>query len=494
MSRLKLYNLVKGISASDRLKLKEHLENTASSDSLKLFQLFMDGSDEDGSSDKFRDRVFETLYQTKYAKDKDYLLRNEFRILLQKLRVAIPEVLMKKEVQETVQKSGLYFKWLIKHGFSDLAEEELNELFKKQEKAEDIDGMEITTDFLIDLQIHHKLQTLTAAEKNLDDCKRRIGLLKHKAIIDIRKEEIRLKHLERVMLSFKTDYALAPFTHSISFDDAGSVSSFALYLRERAAANVAMGEEKIFYLKRILDQPELIEKYEDRPKEWFCRIYVNVALEYYLAGNYADAGEYFKLAYALVNEVTGPVREVLIYNYLYCLIKEGNFEVARQLSEIHQSELKKSGILGKKASLVFTMIYLSENHPEKAKKFLDLDEKQNVPEFHYSMRLANAAILYGNGKTEEALRECLNVDQAVNYMLRKDENSQIRLIKDCSTTFSRFFKILLENTDQRMVKDQLKTLLLDLEKIMANEGKASTYGSVLNIWIAREATRKINSR
>ena len=494
MSRLKLYNLVKGISASDRLKLKEHLENTASSDSLKLFQLFMDGSDEDGSSDKFRDRVFETLYQTKYAKDKDYLLRNEFRILLQKLRVAIPEVLMKKEVQETVQKSGLYFKWLIKHGFSDLAEEELNELFKKQEKAEDIDGMEITTDFLIDLQIHHKLQTLTAAEKNIDDCKRRIELLKHKAIIDIRKEEIRLKHLERVMLSFKTDYALAPFTHSISFDDAGSVSSFALYLRERAAANVAMGEEKIFYLKRILDQPELIEKYEDRPKEWFCRIYVNVALEYYLAGNYADAGEYFKLAYALVNEVTGPVREVLIYNYLYCLIKEGNFEVARQLSEIHQSELKKSGILGKKASLVFTMIYLSENHPDKAKKFLDLDEKQNVPEFHYSMRLANAAILYGNGKTEEALRECLNVDQAVNYMLRKDENSQIRLIKDCSTTFSRFFKILLENTDQRMVKDQLKSLLLDLEKIMANEGKASTYGSVLNIWIAREATRKINSR
>lgn len=494
MSRLKLYNLVKGISASDRLKLKEHLENTASSDSLKLFQLFLDGSDEDGSSDKFRDRVFETLYQTKYAKDKDYLLRNEFRILLQKLRVAIPEVLMKKEVQETIQKSGLYFKWLIKHGFSDLAEEELNELFKKQEKAEDIDGMEITTDFLIDLQIHHKLQTLTAAEKNIDDCKRRIELLKHKAIIDIRKEEIRLKHLERVMLSFKTDYALAPFTHSISFDDAGSVSSFALYLRERAAANVAMGEEKIFYLKRILDQPELIEKYEDRPKEWFCRIYVNVALEYYLAGNYADAGEYFKLAYALVNEVTGPVREVLIYNYLYCLIKEGNFEVARQLSEIHQSELKKSGILGKKASLVFTMIYLSENHPDKAKKFLDLDEKQNVPEFHYSMRLANAAILYGNGKTEEALRECLNVDQAVNYMLRKDENSQIRLIKECSTTFSRFFKILLEFTDKKILKAQLRTFLLDLEKIMANEGKASTYGSVLNIWIAREASRKINTK
>jgi hypothetical protein len=494
MSRLKLYNLVKGISASDRLKLKEHLENNASNDSLKLFQLFVDGRDEDGSSDLFRDRVFETLYQTKYTKDKDYLLRNEFRVLLQKLRIAIPEVLMKKEVQETVQKDGLYLKWLIRQGFSDLAEEELVELLKKQEKAEDVDGMEVTTNFLIDLQIHHKLQTLPAAEKNIEDCKKRIELLKHRAIIDIRKEEIRLKHLERVMLSFKTDYFLTPFTDSISFNEVGLFSSLAQYLRERAAANVAMGEEKIFYLKRILAQPELIEKYEDRPKEWFCRIYVNIALEYYLAGNYANASEYFELAYTLVNEVTGPVREVLIYNYLYCLIKEGNFDVARQLSEMHQNELKKSGILGKKASLVFTMIYLSENHPEKAKKFLDLDEKQNVPEFHYSMRLANAAILYGNGKTEEALRECLNVDQAVNYMLRKDENSQIRLIKECSTTFSRFFKILLENTDQKMMKDQLKTLLLDLKKIMANEGKASTYGSVLNIWIAREASRKINYR
>ncbi len=494
MSRLKLYNLVKGISASDRLKLKENLENNASNDSMKLFQLFVDGRDEDGSSDLFRDRVFETLYQTKYTKDKDYLLRNEFRVLLQKLRIAIPEVLMKKEVQETVQKDGLYLKWLIRQGFSDLAEEELVELLKKQEKAEDVDGMEVTTNFLIDLQIHHKLQTLPAAEKNIEDCKKRIELLKHRAIIDIRKEEIRLKHLERVMLSFKTDYVLTPFTDSISFNEVGLFSSLAQYLRERAAANVAMGEEKIFYLKRILAQPELIEKYEDRPKEWFCRIYVNIALEYYLAGNYADASEYFELAYTLVNEVTGPVREVLIYNYLYCLIKEGNFEVARQLSEMHQNELKKSGILGKKASLVFTMIYLSENHPEKAKKFLDLDEKQNVPEFHYSMRLANAAILYWSGKTEEALRECLNVDQAVNYMLRKDENSQIRLIKECSSTFNRFFKILLECPDQKTVKSQLKTFLLDLEKIMANEGKASSYGSVLNIWIAREASRKINSR
>lgn len=35
------------------------------------------------------------------------------------------------------------------------------------------------------------------------------------------------------------------------------------------------------------------------------------------------------------------------------------------------------------------------------------------------MRLAIAAIQYRKGEIEEAIRECLNVDQALNYMLRR---------------------------------------------------------------------------
>jgi len=53
-----------------------------------------------------------------------------------------------------------------------------------------------------------------------------------------------------------------------------------------------------------------------------------------------------------------------------------------------------------------------------AKSLFYLDNQES-PEFHYSMRLAIAAIQYRKGEIEEAIRECLNVDQALNYMLRR---------------------------------------------------------------------------
>lgn len=493
MSRIKLFRLVNGLAPADRMKLADHLKESATSSSQKLFALLHESDATEDGTDALRNRLFEALFGSPYQKDKDYLLRNEFRLLLQKLRIAIPEVLMRKDLQDAAQSSLLFVKWLIAHNQAELAGDELDELERKYLKNENTRGLIQVMDLQNDLQIHHKTQTLQSAERQMEESLRRIEWLKIHALEEIRKEEIRVKHAERILLSFKANYIPIPFTESISLSELEQKSTYARYLRERAEANVAMGPEKVRQLQALANNPKLIEQFEKNPGEAYSRILINLALEYYLTGNYAEAEVYFGKAYVRVSAIHGPVREVLIYNYVYCLTKSGKYKKARELSELHRQELLESGILGRKVSLLFAMIYLAGNELDEARKFLNFDDKQDLPEFHFSIRLAHAALTYRKGNWEEALRECQNVDQAVNYTLRKGENAQVRLIKECSTTYIRFFKILLENPQASSLKPALETFLVDLKQIMTNEGTASAYGSILNIWIAREASERLGA-
>ena len=78
------------------------------------------------------------------------------------------------------------------------------------------------------------------------------------------------------------------------------------------------------------------------------------------------------------------------------------------------------------------------------------------------MRLAIAAIQYRKGEIEEAIRECLNVDQALNYMLRKNENAQIRQIKECSMAFLKFFRLQAKVSEKKTHRKGLTKIIDEL--------------------------------
>ena len=124
----------------------------------------------------------------------------------------------------------------------------------------------------------------------------------------------------------------------------------------------------------------------------------------------------------------------------------------------------------------------------EARCFLVFDDKQEIPEFHFSIRLALAAIEYQEGDVAEAHRETQNTEQAINYFLRKKENAQVMLVKHCCSSFLRFFRMELDTPlSERTAQRHL--FLASLAPELSNDGKASTYSSILNIWLGREAAK-----
>jgi hypothetical protein len=493
MAGIKIKSLIKGCSKSELADIKQAIALDASKNSIVLLNLLAEVSESESETSEFKKRVFKEIFSNEYSKEKDYLLRNEYRILLARLRILIPTLFCKKELNSLILQSGLFVDWLKQKGLIELAEEELAEEYRKYKKSNDSKPLLRVQDQIGNLRVHYLTQTRFSCETQINDSLERIEQLKIHALEEIRREEIRLKHAERVLLSYDKKYVPLPYETTIDLEQLTLKSELAKYLHLRAIANVSTGKTKIDSLMELISNQDQIKRFEPKPGESLCRILINLALCHYLEGNYTKAAHYFGEAYLNVDEIEGPVREVLIYDYAFCLIKEGDFALAKKLAEKHKKELSNSNILGKKASLIFIMIYLFVNDTDNAIKFIDLSDKQESPEFHYSMRLAMSAIHYRKGKLEEAIRECVNVDQALNYVLRKDENAQIRQIKECSLTFQRFFRLQAEAANKKELKLGLTKILQDLSLVSSKEGYATMYGSVHSIWVAHEANQLLNA-
>lgn len=486
---MKLHALIHNLSKLERQKLRMYLSGGESDAHVLLFDWIASrkSNSPDFRDESEREEVFQLLFQHPYSREKDYLLRNAYRVLLAKIKQAVPELFCKRELEVLQRESGLFVDWLMQRQLSDLAMDELQEEKKRYQKSENLGHLLRAQDQWNDLFTHHQQITRPRAEQLIILAQQRIHLLKLKLLEDIRKEEIRIRHAERIILSFDPDYQPFPPEALVDLQNLEGRTKRADFYELRAKANLQIGIEKIETLRMLVAQKSLIEQFELRPGESLCRMYISLALEQYLVGDYAGSLSDYAKAYALVNEVAGPVREVLIFNYAYSLLKAGNHRESLSLVSKHEKEMLGSAIIGKKVNLLFVMLKLMADKPDEASRYLDFDEKTESPEIHFSMRLAAAAIDYKKGRVEEAFRECQNLDQAMNYMLRKGDNNMVKMLKPICAAYIRFFRAIQDHAEQIPTRIITK-LLKEMKPVLANDGRASSYASILSIWMGLELT------
>jgi hypothetical protein len=487
---MKLHALIGALNAAERQKIRKYLADSEAKQSERLFVWIAarKNADAEFRDDAERAAVFQQLFKEPYRKDKDYLLRNEYRLLLQRIREAVPNLFFRKEAEQLPLEAGFFVQWLKAHQLTELADEELQEEMKRYQKKGDTERYLRAFDQWNDLRTHHLQQTRNSAEKLIEQSKERILQIKLRMLEEIRREEIRIKHAERVIRSYDARYEPLPMEQRVDLEALMPLSERAQYYDFRARANILMGHEKIATLEQLVSMRDAIHTFEARPDEALCRMYLNLALEYYLEADYAGSLRYFEQAYVRIDAIFGPVREVVIFNYAYSLLKANRYAEALDLVIRHEVELLQSGIIGYKVNLLFVMLHLMADRASEARRFLVFDDKQEIPEFHFSIRLALAAIEYQEGDVAEAHRETQNTEQAINYFLRKKENAQVMLVKHCCTSFLRFFRMELDTPlSERTAQRHL--FLASLAPELSNDGKASTYSSILNIWLGREAAK-----
>jgi hypothetical protein len=482
MKHSKLFSLVSSLPEKEVRLFSEALQHHKRDSLKRLFAILHKAGkvDEPGAEE-----VFKPVFGKKYSKANDYLLRNEYRLLYEYLKQQIHRQICAKEEFDVVE----LLAYFLEISAYELFEEEHNVAWKKALQEDNIDLLVQLSDLNINYYLSAKTQSLANAEQTIALSQQRINLLQTQFLRNVRKEEIRLKLSERIISAYKNLPQVSVPLGKVNLSELEKNDSYAQYLSKRAKVNFARGNEKIKLLKTILADEQLIRKYETAPEEALCRFLINLAQEYYLNSSFQDSVDYYKKAYSFFEQVSTPVRETLIFNYIMSLIRNNEFKTAEQLANANAELMLNSKVLASRSPFLLAVVNLYTRQADAAEKFVKFDAKKDGSEFYYFMRLVLSAVYYLRGDIDLALREAINLDQAVNYELKKDKNLQTQISKPIIAVFRRFYSII--QGQSRNMEKELKKLGEEMSSSLNSKTDQSP-NSMLTQWLINEMYNVFN--
>lgn len=432
--------------------------------------------------------VFKAVFKKNYSKKNDYLLRNEYRLLYEWLENKLCETAGTGEFQKIIILLRSFLKWQV----YPLFEEEHKMAWQNAVKLDDVALLLQLSDLNIQYYLSGKVQSLANAEIITQLTTQRLALLQTHFLREIRQEEIRIKMGERVIAAYKPDSGYSKPLDLVSLPQLQADDLFAQYLSLRATINQSGGQQKIDLLHQILAQRTIIDKYEPEPEEAVCRFLINLAQEYYLQADFESAVTFYRQAYELEPGLALHVKETLVINYAMALMRNENFELANSLCQTHETLLLQSAVLAGRSPFLLAVLCLHAHQPDKAEKYVRLETRKDGTEFYYFMRMVLAAIYYLRKQTDLALRETVNIEQAVNYELQRQDNRQTQISKPIVAVFRRFYSALLQATKDKW-KHELSALQKEILPALKNNSSQSP-NSILTQWLHKEIEHLVNRK
>ncbi|MFN8322418.1 MAG: hypothetical protein U0T74_07140 [Chitinophagales bacterium] len=423
--------------------------------------------------------VYQQVFGKPYAKGKDYIIRNEYRLLYDWLLNQIYSY----HTQKSEISTDYMLQYFLKNGLHELFEEEFKSTWKTALAEDNTKTLLTLSDLNLNYYLTAKTQNLDNALKITELAQKRLALLQVDFLRNMRKEEIRIKLSERIISAYKLLPEPYKKQQTVNLTALEQNDLYAQYLSKRAAINFARGQDKIQMLENIISEEDVIRKYEPEPDESICRFLINLGQEHYLNSNFSKAVKYFDLAYRQINKVSPAVEQTLVTNYTLALMRNQQFSKAECLAKAHTELLLSSELVGGRAPFLLSVLHLYTRNVQAAEKYVSLETKKYGTEFYYFIRLVLSATYYLRGDIDLAVREAINIEQAVNYELNREQNFQTQISKPIVSNFRKFYQTI--NKKAKTQKEELKKLGKEIEKSI--EIKSDQSGnSILSQWLIHE--------
>lgn len=472
----KVFTLLKSLTESEVAALSDNIRQPKRASLKKLF-LLLCRSLKTGEPDARE--IYKSVFGEKYLKSKDYLLRNEYRLLYDWLLVQI----QKNETDGKELNIETVLNYFLKKRSYDLFEEEFNTAWKQALAVDDVQLLCSLSNLNLQYFLDARTQNLENAEITAALSEQRIALLKTKLLREIRKEEVRLKVSERIISAYKEVTQPKSKTVNVDLNALEKDDLYAQYLAMRAEINFARGAKKIQLLKKILSEETIIRKYEPQPEEAISRFLINLGQEYYLSSDFKASTENYSKAYRHFDKISIPAKEILVINYVIALMRCNAHVAAEKFATEHAALMLQSKILAGRSPFLLAVLNLYSNKPDDAEKYVNLETKKDGTEFYYFMRLVLSAVYFLRGDMDLALREAINIDQAVNYEMNRNANLQTQISKPIVSAFRKFYQVVQNKSSSQ--KTELHKLQSEIIKSVKSNPDQSP-NSVLTQWLLKK--------
>lgn len=410
--------LVQLMSDKELAGFRQHLALLKRSSMLKLF----DEIQQPSNLEYDKEKVFETVFLSKYSEKKDYLLRNEFRLLSAELKKFVAIEKMKERAEEdSVFQNSFFLEWLSQKNEFDTEEKEIEKLIADANQAGDYYMASEVQKQYIDRYVNQK--EITESNylfliKNIKEFYQTANKYYRYRIADI---QIKQAFAERTLKGLNPMFEaqnIIPYRQAEKEKD-----TYLIFADLLVQAYCLDGKPKIELLNQALMLCDSIVKKGFKASASKRSLCAMIALEYFLSGDYANSITYHKKA--LQEKEDTAVQEIIsyIYNYISTLLRIEKYEESIRVINDNEAVWNKIPRVNDHFLCLKAMSYIFLGNPDEAWKCIPHNRKRSGIELYYYYRFIQIIIylirndyLPAISEAETFIHTIRNNDKNVNYL------------------------------------------------------------------------------
>ncbi len=450
-----------------------------------LFHGILAGLKSSGSTSLEKELLYRSTFDEPYSKDKDYLLRNELRLLSKELVSFLSLEQIKKNFRDSsLEESCVFLQALLQRKQHTLFDKEWKKVVTEAEK-------ELALNISLDVRkmaILSFIETRQATIENYDELLQLIA--DYQATLNTFFSHEHLFGHHRKAFAQRTQQALGKAVEIVPIDpiridlhNPASHDAFSNHLLALTDSYRLKGTDKIGMLEKAAGFISKIEAKKFDSKGALASINAGIALEYFLLQEFEASIPYHQNALEFGKKLDGAKLISFVFNYLSTLLRLEQHTEAIDLLEEYTSVWNKLPRMRDRFSCLKAMCHILEGDPSAAEKCIPEDRKAGGLDHYYYYRFVQIIILFQKGKPELAMNECENFEHTVRYN-DKDEDylKLIQVVKKFIAIKSEQSILSEEEFDSKAVK--LSQLLEDTNQ--------NSYAdrALLYKWLKLELERK----
>ncbi len=454
MSKNSTVNLLGLLSEKERSDLAFVIKGDSNQRLEKLFLYLCEGKNI--SDKKNRKELYVLLFEEAYAESKDNKLRNELRLLGNRIRRYMASKTFTKELNERASYCSLqYLDYLLSKGSYEIFEIEAKRAVKEYLKENNFGlALQVSHKYAIHLAHNHavSLANFKEVQSMLRDCKALSAKdyfhisTRLEAEIQYANAILTILYEPKESLGLSEDSKV--YLNEFDFED-----DYLIYMKLKAQSYQTVYKDRVDINKKMLALIPKIKKYSFNNKGEKASALINLGMSYFMQNKAETSLPYFEEGMNYIKDVLPHQKSAFIFNYLSALIKCERYELAIEVINKYSKILFGSKTTHNRVLCIKAMAHLLLGEGKSAEKTMPNKlPKKDFPESAY-FRLINCLIYFSRGDRALALNECNNLIKTLKYDKVLDKEAYH------SAMFSKeYFQICMKLTIEKERKKAFKDL------------------------------------
>jgi|GEM_PF-6840441 hypothetical protein len=454
-------------------KLKAHSRKSL----LNLYVLLLKSSPEPDKK-----KLFNVAFGKNYTAAKDYLLRNELRLLNHELEQFIIDAEMGfNHIDISTENDLKLLNRFFKNGSENLFEKYYSTALLKTIKAQDFEKQSKLHSLKCDFLIKHKELSIANYKELLETLQLENNALQLFAEEKKSENVLKQRYTQRVLMQLNGSNNWVENTNSTNVDGSMSLNPVVQYNNLIAQSYIEHGESKISLLQKALKLHPLVAEVRKEKAKDILTINGNIAIEYFLNHRFDEAHKYYATATSLMNDDNLNIE--LVFNYCINAMVIGKHKIFIEYSQKYARQISGNNKLKYRFQYFTAIALLFDNKPNEAFRCLDHEISKRPETEYYFYRMVYAMVYFQLNDFDLANRELENILQSFRFRKTTQQDD-----KPLAKLMQKLLHITSLQHNSSQYKAALKKFRIDSTESLSGLPRFST---IINTWMQKQVETMI---